>query len=447
MELDFEQLDDAALVAVMDAALSALGDGRVRLSTGKQKLDLLADAVRLDARLTAWLSALAAEIERGEIAVQEHGTSTVTWLVDAVRMTRRAAGRMVIEGERLQRFPIVAQAAAAGALVPEQVQAITQVLQDLPDDFDTDQLRQAEELMVGFADTHNAADLRALSRYLLEVLDPDTADAREAARLERDLRTAEHNRHLTFAHDHHGSVRIRGSLPVADAEPFIKLIDSYTAQASRALDRLDPLAPNLTPAQRRADALMALVDRHLANALAPSHGGDRPRVVVTLSYDVMVKTATDAGLLRGELIGTGEPIAASTLRQLLCDADVMPAVLGSRSQVLDVGRAQRLVTAPIRAALEVRDQGCVFPGCDKQPTSCHAHHIVPWWAGGVTALHNLVLVCPHHHGIVEPGHNPKVDRWQVRLPSDGPPHVIPPKRVDPTQRPRVHARYTAPMRT
>ena len=139
MELDFEQLDDAALVAVMDAALSALGDGRVRLSTGKQKLDLLADAVRLDARLTAWLSALAAEIERGEIAVQEHGTSTVTWLVDAVRMTRRAAGRMVIEGERLQRFPIVAQAAAAGALVPEQVQAITQVLQDLPDDFDTDQ--------------------------------------------------------------------------------------------------------------------------------------------------------------------------------------------------------------------------------------------------------------------------------------------------------------------
>jgi hypothetical protein len=38
MELDFKQLDDAALVAVIDAALSALGDGRVRLSTGKQKL-------------------------------------------------------------------------------------------------------------------------------------------------------------------------------------------------------------------------------------------------------------------------------------------------------------------------------------------------------------------------------------------------------------------------
>lgn len=186
---------------------------------------------------------------------------------------------MVIEGERLQRS-IVAQAAAAGAVLPEQVQAITRVLQDLPADFDTDQLRQeAEELMVGFADTHNAADLRALSRYLVEVLDPDTADAREAARLERDLRTAAHNRHLTFAHDHHGSVRIRGNLPVADAGAVHQADRQlYRPSIKKVLDVLDPLAPNLTPAQRRADILMALVDRHLANALAPSHGGDRPRV-------------------------------------------------------------------------------------------------------------------------------------------------------------------------
>jgi hypothetical protein len=234
---------------------------------------------------------------------------------------------------------------------------------------------------------------------------------------------------------------------VVDAEPFIRLIDSYTAHAARGIDRLDPLAETTTPAQRRADALTAMINRHLAQSLAPSHGGDRPRVVVAMSYDVLVKTATDAGLLHGDLLGTGEPIAASTLRQLLCDADIMPTVLGSRSAVLDVGRAQRLVTPAIRAALEIRDGGCVFPGCDKQPNACHAHHIMPWWAGGVTALHNLVLVCPHHHGIIEPSHNPTADRWQVRLPANGPAHVIPPRRVDPKQTPRIHNRFTAPMRT
>ncbi|MEZ5202074.1 MAG: hypothetical protein R2742_12550 [Micropruina glycogenica] len=67
-------------------------------------------------------------------------------------------------------------------MLPEQAQAITQVLDGLPTDFDIGQLRQAEELMVGFADTHNAHDLRSLSRYLVEVLDPDTVEAREAAR-------------------------------------------------------------------------------------------------------------------------------------------------------------------------------------------------------------------------------------------------------------------------
>ena len=41
---------------------------------------------------------------------------------------------------------------------------------------------------------------------------------------------------------------------------------------------------------------------------------------------------------------------------------VLPIVLGGPSQPLDVGRTQRLVTPAIRAALEVRDGGCVFPG-------------------------------------------------------------------------------------
>lgn len=301
--------------------------------------------------------------------------------------------------------------------------------------------------MVGFAATHNASELRLLTRHLLEVLDPDTSDAREAARLERDRREARHNRHLVFDHDHHGSVRIRGSLPVAEAEPFMRIVDSYAAQAARGVDALDPLAGHVTPAMRRADALVAMVDAHQRQSLAPSHGGDRPRVVVTLSYDVLLKASTDAGLVRGDLVGTGQPVPASVLRQLLCDADLMPVVLGGRSQVLDVGRSQRLVTPAIRNALEMRDGGCVFPGCDKPPHACHAHHVVPWWAGGSTALHNLVLVCPHHHGIVEPGRDLRADRWRVRVASDGPAHVIPPLRVDPKQRPRVHARFLTPLRT
>jgi hypothetical protein len=108
---------------------------------------------------------------------------------------------------------------------------------------------------------------------------------------------------------------------------------------------------------------------------------------------------------------------------------------------LDVGRTQRLATPAIRAALELRDGGCVFPGCTTPARDCDAHHIIPWWAGGPTALSNLVLLCPHHHGTVEPSHNPDADRWKVRLRPNGTPEIIPPLRVDPSQRPRLHARF------
>ena len=97
-----------------------------------------------------------------------------------------------------------------------------------------------------------------------------------------------------------------------------------------------------------------MVNRHCQEGLAPSHGGDRPRIVVTISYDTLRQDCVDAGLA-----GTGDRIDASVARRLLCDADLLPAVLGGPSQVLDVGRAQRLATPAIRAALELRDGGCV----------------------------------------------------------------------------------------
>jgi hypothetical protein len=43
---------------------------------------------------------------------------------------------------------------------------------------------------------------------------------------------------------------------------------------------------------------------------------------------------------------------------LLCDADIVPVVLGGRGEVLDVGRAMRTATPAIRRAVTARDKGC-----------------------------------------------------------------------------------------
>ena len=169
-------------------------------------------------------------------------------------------------------------------------------------------------------------------------------------------------------------------------------------------------------------------------------GGDRPRIVVTLNYDKLHHDCIDAGLLEADT-----PITASELRILACDAEILPAILGGASETLDVGRAQRLVAPAIRTALVLRDRGCVFPGCNAPPSVCHAHHIVPWWAGGTTALNNLALVCPHHHGLIEPARDgPPQHRWEMRIADDGIPEVLPPDHYDPQRRPRRHQRFRLP---
>ncbi len=105
----------------------------------------------------------------------------------------------------------------------------------------------------------------------------------------------------------------------------------------------------------------------------------------------------------------GEPICAETARRLACDAGIIPVLLGSRSQPLDIGRLTRVVPAALRRAVELRDRTCRFPGCDRPPSWCDCHHLQHWAHGGATCLTNLILLCRFHHSLVhEYG-------WQLHL--------------------------------
>src|SRR3546814_13633326 len=56
----------------------------------------------------------------------------------------------------------------------------------------------------------------------------------------------------------------------------------------------------------------------------------------------------------------------------------VPILFDSAGQVVNVGRDQRLFTARQRIALSARDGGCIWPGCDRPPSWCEAHHIDEW---------------------------------------------------------------------
>jgi hypothetical protein len=59
---------------------------------------------------------------------------------------------------------------------------------------------------------------------------------------------------------------------------------------------------------------------------------------------------------------------------------------------------------PQGRARSVALPGCGLPSCHQKPVNCQAHHLIPRAKGGVTALHNLALLCPFHHLIA-------VHRW------------------------------------
>jgi hypothetical protein len=126
-------------------------------------------------------------------------------------------------------------------------------------------------------------------------------------------------------------------------------------------------------------------------------GGQAPattksQVVVLIDLDHLTDTVRGAGTTLN-----GQDLSAATVRKIACDSSIIPIVLGSQSQPLDVGSTKRLVTPALLAALWVRDKHCTFPHCGRPPQWSAAHHVRHWIDGGTTCLLNLTLLCQHHH--------------------------------------------------
>jgi hypothetical protein len=423
--------------AAVFAAIEGLLDGLdVSTVARGSRLACAALARRLSSRLQAVAGLLLAEADATKEGARDAGTPTTTLLTVAEGLSRREAAAALHQAQELREHAVVGRAAASGRISIGQARAIHTVLNGL-DGLDDAQRGHAEAYLLTLAEQLDSDRLAKAGPQVLAEVAPERADERLERRLEREAAVARRSRSLVFGSEA-GSVTFRGSLPKVDGENLIRLIEAHAESARRhGLDQADPLSAMPSAAQRRADALVALVAAHQAAALAPSLGGDRPRLVVTLDFERLRAGAVGAGL-----IGDRDPVDAGTLRRLCCDGDLLPMVLGSASEPLDVGQQVRLVTPAMRAALALRDGGCVFPGCSVRPELCEAHHVVPWHRGGPTALHNLVLLCPHHHGLVEPARDGPRDQWEIRIADDGLPEVVPPARFDRHRRPRRHSRLT-----
>lgn len=416
-------LDQAIAVAERAAELAQVPWGSV---AGEETPEVARAIATARSLLDAALLGVAGRIEETD-ALRELGwASTKDYLTHLTGGHKGTGGGLVRAIEQLRELPAVRDALETGQVTLPQARAIAGKVATLP---------RLPEFRAAVADRlldlvdrhgHDASDLQNSFGDVVRELDPDGKLLRDDRTKDKQERGAHHSRHLGLSPDGLGGVRLRGYGTVEDAERIKSVLMSLSAPVTtepgacggttRQVD--DPtLDHNGHPAGARCptpgcahdgrdprdhgkrmwDALVDACDQLRATDTLPREHGSAPRVVVIIDQESLKQQVIDAGLARDGELPSDERMSARAVRRLACDAEIIPAVLGADGQVLDVGRARRLVTATMWLALVLRDRHCAFPGCTRPPVACDAHHIVHWADGGPTSLDNLVMLCRHHH--------------------------------------------------
>ncbi|MEV1109348.1 DUF222 domain-containing protein [Micromonospora sp. NPDC049751] len=408
------------MIEELAQARGAVADAAAAPAWALAEHDLVAalDAAhRLEQQLAAVKLTLVRELDGRGTALAQGASSTALWLRDRLRLTVPAARRLVESAHALDTAaPEVRRALADGDVSLEQARVIADTVDTVRAAAGTDVATRAVGVLVDWAGQFDPTLLRKLATRILDHVAPEVADAAAKAALDAEARRATRDRHLTLSELTDGRLRLSGTLDAETAGLLRAALDPLTAPSGQDDHR--------SPGQRRHDALGDLCRLALRTKELPEHGGEPTQLVVTTSFDGLVRQ------LGAGTLDAGFGLTPETVRRLACDAAILPAVLGSAGQPLDVGRQRRLVTGPLRRALILRDRGCAFPGCDRPPRWCDAHHIRHWADGGNTSLANAVLLCGHHHRHLHHG------EWAVQLGGDGHPEFIPPAWLDPEQVPR-----------
>ncbi len=393
-------------MACLAGVLGALAGQDLKSSFGPAVIERTGALVVARNRLDAEVARTVREGEVTQAAEHDGKATMASWLRGHHRLSKAEAGRLVRNGRTLERLPVLAAAAAAGAVSAEAVAVLAPVVSDV-------NLARAEAqgvdvaaidvLLTEVAVTASHADLRQAVGHYLARLDPDGTEPDPTER-----------RSLSFTTHADGTVSFHGTLDEVAGEKFQTAIESHI-QADR------PAGDLRGRAQRAGDALAQLCDNALASGSLPMLRGHKPQVIAMIDLEDLMDTTTGAGAAR---TGFGGIISAAKARWLACDGNVTRIVIGPEGQPLDFGQTKRLFPPHLRRAIEVRDRHCVFAGCDAPSYWCDVHHVIHWIDGGDT--------CPaKEHCIMWPFSKtacaawPWAHRWNIKASMSAPSPTCP----------------------
>src|SRR6266851_10128317 len=315
--------------------------------------------------------------------------SPIGWLKANCHMSGGAASARICAGQQVEHLGQSSKAMADGEIGFAHFALIARTSAAVGERLD-------EAKLLGQARKQTIARFHDSCYHARHAADPKGCAADEADDVEA--------RSLTFANSDDGMVYVNGMFDKVGGAAVQAALEPLAQRTGKDDDRCRE--------RRVADALVDVCTHSLDNGV-PSR---RTHLQVTTSLETLLGLCgAPAAEMEFSL-----PISSKAVERLACDCTVTRILLGSDSTVIDVGRAKRVISGPQRKALVVRDQGCVWPGCDRPAGFASGHHLAHWIHGGPTDLHNLVLVCYRHHWMVHEG------QWQIVRGDDGRMLTIPP---------------------
>ncbi|KJL34750.1 HNH endonuclease signature motif containing protein [Microbacterium azadirachtae] len=365
------------------------------------------------------------EAGHGGLAQSRGYPSAVSLVQQVTGVTKTEAARQVRVGEALLEDAPV-ESVEVGGLPPEQATSVgwRQVLRDGlrsgtvtsaqfdairrglgdPPEGAEDAWAEAVAQLIEEAGRRTVEELTAAARTIRDLLDPDGAEARFAARFEkRSFRTwfdQDGMRRASIAFDDEGGAFV-DTIFAAALRPRRggpRFVDA-SEKASEAELSADPRTNDQLSYDLLLDLVRAGTLADPAAVFGTRQAGLRLVQIVDPTDTPNRVAVTEDGL-------TALPAAVAERR--ICDTGTIPVTVDSYGNPLDVGRESRLFTPKQRIALAVRDGGCRWTGCDRPASYCEAHHIDEWARDdGRTDIDRGILLCRFHHMELHHG------RWQI----------------------------------
>ena len=256
----------------------------------------------------------------------------------------------------------------------------------------------AAEALAAEASGMPVEELAKRARTMRDMLDPVGAEERYARRFDgrgfRMWTDADGQDRSTIAFDDEMGAFVRSMLaaglrPRRGGPRF--MTDEERAAAADLID--DPR----TNDQLAYDLLMDIIR---AGALAEAKsvfGSRQPGVRMVVVKDAGPRDAFGRLLAVGHDMDGGCALPGSVIDRNACANGFIEVIVDPEGNPFDLGREARLYSAAQRLVLAVRDGGCVWPGCDRPPSYCEAHHCDHFAEGGNTDVDRGVLLCRFHH--------------------------------------------------